>query len=124
MMLIALYVWVRGSLLSASLQSRRVAAGYVSEAGLAEALNALETSNLSLNTGSVTGTLSSGGNYRVAFKDSAPYGLLDSVNNLEGSTALGSHKGPETVPPWLKSENSLLFGLTQTKKASENRAKL
>ena len=59
MMLIALYVSVRGSLLSASLQSRRVSAAYVAEAGLAEALHAIEASNFSLTTGSLTGELSS-----------------------------------------------------------------
>ena len=100
MMLVALYVAVRGGLISASVQSRRVRASYAAEAGLADAMSALETSGFSLSGSSLSDQLSSGGSYQIQFKENPPFGPLDSVSNLHNdSAALDSYHGPATVPP-------------------------
>lgn len=98
MMLIALYASVRGGLLSATTNSKRVAARYVAEAGLVEAMDNLQAGGYAQTTGQISGSLSSGGTWVVDFNDSPPFGIYDSVNNLNNAIgAAESHHGPNSV---------------------------
>lgn len=99
MMVIALYVSVRGGLLAASLQSKRVAAGYVAEAGLAETMENLRAGGFTLTSGQLTGAIGSGGTYTVDFKDSPPFGTHDSINNLNNAAFAANFRAVDGVPP-------------------------
>lgn len=101
MMVIALYISLRGSLFSSMGHMRRTSALYVAEAGLADTMQWLEDANFVSPTAPLTGTLASGGTWTVTFNNlGPPYTSLESVNNLENAAgAVDSFRGPATVPP-------------------------
>jgi hypothetical protein len=97
MMLIALFVTVRGRLLAGVHQAQSVAALYVAEAGIADAMVALGSN---LNWPGTSAPVRVGdGYYTVKFHTTGPYTNVDSVNNLSGIVAADSHRGDDTVPP-------------------------
>jgi hypothetical protein len=101
MMVLALYIASRGSLLASLQLQRRTAALYVAEAGLAETMEYLESNAFVAPGGPLTGTLPGGGTWSVQFKASAPFGDRDSVSNLtNGSAASNSFRGNASVPPY------------------------
>lgn len=89
MMVMALYLSSRGGLFASMTQQRNLSALYVAEAGLADAMDALEASNFALTTGVLTGSLPGvNGTWQVEFRDSAP-----------SSTTTRSTTWAQTPPP-------------------------
>lgn len=100
LMVLSLYISARGGLFGSVVHERQVACLNVAEAGLADAMDALETSGFALTSGPLSGTLPGvRGSWEVNFRDSGPYTPLDSVNNLSGAAAADSYRGAGSVPP-------------------------
>lgn len=98
MMVLALYISSRGGLFATMSHQRHLAALYVAEAGLADAMDALEASNFALTSGVLTGTLPGvGGRWEVEFRDSGPFLDSHSVNNLGSDAAAESYRGLGSV---------------------------
>lgn len=98
LMVLALIVALRGELFTSGQELNRTSALYLAEAGLADAMDALETNP---TWSGVTNQAIPGvrGSYTVEFGSAAPFTSEQSVNNLGGAGWAESHRGPSTVPP-------------------------
>lgn len=98
MLMVALFAGALGPAAQSHTLNRQVSGLYVAEAGLQSVLQELQNSRSWAAGYNRKSTLGKVGTFTVTFPASPPYTNQDSVNNLGGTAAVASYRGPATVP--------------------------